>query len=406
MYVMENKNYYFQNNNMKINDKVDITLIDLLKGHKLKLIIEDIDDFNNDKSIFTSFKGIKFDSKDLHGFIDKYIFNGTKAYISYGFENTIDYLKINRDTVTTKGKKELEVVFRDMIKTALIFYINEFSLEETSHLFKTHYCVPLVLYAYTTFYGLTDILYKDSNELIYCINNTIRNTNKNYIFLYTKDKEFIKVKEILKPTKDKVYINFDYLTKNNTKFIYPIKDFNRSTHKDEILYSIIFTNECDYVKIKTSKVENFEFFHKIIGHKSNVNITELERPIGIPALDKYSSLCVPFKEENTIFDKYKISYFQSIFNNFKQGGFIPILFTDAYSITTTQLYEYIDEYTDLLSNVENAENFDVDEIKKDVIELYKNMLRSDKKYLTNLTKKDAKYKNSLEVCELNKKLLI
>lgn len=385
---------------------VDITLIDLLEGHRLHLIIEDVDNLNNHKFISTSFKGIKFDSKDLNNIIDKYIFNGTYANISYGFENTIDYLKINRDTVTTKGKKELEIVFRDMISTALIFYINDFLLPTEGYYRTTGDNIAIILYAYMTFYGLTDILHSNSNNLLHYINNTLKSNNQKNSYLYIKNQnQFINIKEITNDLKDKIYINYDFLTNNNTKFIYPIKNFNHTRFEDKTLFNILFTNEENFYAIKTNNNSDLEFFHKTTGYLCNNSVFYFQRPICIPSLKKYKSLCIPFETENPIFDKFKIGYFQSISNNFNQGGFIPILFTTAFTLTPNELYEYVEEYIKLLSNIMdiNKENMSIN-IKKDVLNLRKNMVTLEKRKLKELVKKDPTYKKFLDKCNENELL--
>ncbi|SFC97328.1 HD domain-containing protein [Clostridium uliginosum] len=86
-------------------------------GHKLKFYISPQINYNKDVTIL--YKGMNVESLELKEELKKYLIDGSDAIIDYSFDNTSDYLKINRDDVTKKGLIECTKVFKEMISISL-----------------------------------------------------------------------------------------------------------------------------------------------------------------------------------------------------------------------------------------------------------------------------------------------
>lgn len=300
------------------NNKLEIKVNDFEQGHNLDLSIKlGTCDKINDNSygrIFTSYKGIKFYSQEfISWIIDNMPRSCFVISIDYGFDNTIEYLKINRDSITVKAKKEFPIVLRNMITIALEYLISAL-IEDVDKLKGLQ--LPENLYNETLFYAPYEDLDNIKLDIL---------------------KEFFIINNNSSVTKDISFKPYIQSTNNNSQqFLYPIIHFDIKTHSDEKIYTIKFTKHEDYVKIQfdANNIKNLQYFL--------IKVCKIDDLI-LP-LERYSSLCVPFTCKYWIFDKYKL-YINPIFN---QGGFIPITFNRPDPFVDS-FQEIIIEYIELLA---------------------------------------------------------
>lgn len=114
--------------NFKEQWHLDIT--DRERGNNLILTLSDI--WDKDKDVTTLYKGIKLQSPELQKILNQYLLIGTKATINYNFKETSEYITINRDNVTIKGRELCEKIFTELmdigisqLKTYLMYEYQE-----------------------------------------------------------------------------------------------------------------------------------------------------------------------------------------------------------------------------------------------------------------------------------------
>lgn len=360
--------------NFDEKNEVYLDLLDLKEGHRLNLVIYPYQQKHYKTRIITAFKGIKFDFKNEDFDLEKFIFAGTFASIDYGFNNTIEYLKINRDSLTPKAIHELPLIFRDMVKLAIkyiVTYMFNNNIEKT--VIKTIYL-----------YYLNYVVYEDLEpEIVEFINSQSQEFYANEL-----DVGITKVKEnSIKFQGNEELLCVKSVNYNNILYIYPISYFETNVifnKSNSALFYIKFTSKEDFVKINfdDKNIENLIYFlHAFRNPKDKTYNVICFNPI-----EKYSSLCISLKSVRHIeLEKYKFQYY-SLKSN--QGGFIPLLF-NRLNVDENFIKEQIIEYIKLLAYSRKISTMeDKKEIAQDVLKLIDDMYRVENDDINQSTNLD------------------
>lgn len=86
-------------------------------GNRLELILKD--SFEKERRVNTYYKGIKLEATQLEKDLEKYLLRGSNANINYSFNETREYITINRNDVTLKGKVLGEKVFKSLMEIGM-----------------------------------------------------------------------------------------------------------------------------------------------------------------------------------------------------------------------------------------------------------------------------------------------
>ncbi|WP_312652940.1 hypothetical protein [Aminipila sp.] len=95
---------------------MEIEVFDYINGHNLDMLLSE--EIDREKAMFCSYQGIVIHSEELRNLLMQNILRGTAVCIDFSFDNTSEYLKINRDEVTERAKREFPEILKRMISAA------------------------------------------------------------------------------------------------------------------------------------------------------------------------------------------------------------------------------------------------------------------------------------------------
>ena len=371
------KKEYFYTIDFSVNstkNPFNIKVIDIADGHKveLKFIL-------NYHELICSYKGIKINSYEVEQLLSKYILQDTVAHIDFNFQNTSDYLKIDRDTITQKAKKEFPIVLRDLVGVALNcitefidktmvvdedyekfsefasefsdlifqpiienniknkklcnqnYYINKDSIQNEiigTNQFEKYQkkilvkkCTELLLDECTK---IDNSKFKDMKVLL-------RIKNENYAFFY---------EVLIKKIADKIYSNYnlDILQELNSNNDFELKLYNNLQKYINENINALFENKCDLVN-KSHRIEELLIESKII-YKLNTKYKRQSKYINFPSTLYlyYIYYAQENEHSNSTKDKLKVilneyirgSYKREFFKEIHKNQFAPISFGSGF----------------------------------------------------------------------------